>query len=84
MDVTPKSYILTDLDHCEEYLTELQGLIDQYGEDLPIRFIHKNAVRHKGYGIELVDYAKGLNLLAKYKRDDGCRLMARDNVDMIS
>lgn len=71
-DVTPKSYILTDADHCEEYLDVIKDLIDEYGENLPIRYIHKNSVRHKGYGIELVDYAYATKLLAKYRGPTRC------------
>lgn len=65
--MTPKSYILTDNDACEEYLNELtQLLTENYGKELPLQFIHKNAVMHQGKGIQFIDYAKGSELLTKY------------------
>jgi len=65
--VTPKSYILTEQDHCEEYLNELTELLaGAEGKELPLTFIHKNSVMHQGKGIEFVDYEKGSELLEKY------------------
>lgn len=62
---TPKSFILDDKDHCELFIETMSELLEKHEKDnWPIEWITKNAVRHKGYGIELIDYEK-----AKYYKN---------------
>ena len=42
--------------HCQAFLSELKVLMKDYGENMPIRWILKDALLHKGYGIKLVDF----------------------------
>ena len=60
--ITPQSFLLQEPEHCVLFMKELEVLLNRYNEtNMPIQWITKSALRHKGYGIELLDYS-----LAKY------------------
>lgn len=60
--ITPESFLLQEVKHCQMFMKELEVLLSTYNETtMPILWITKSALRHKGYGIELLDYN-----LAKY------------------
>lgn len=55
--ITPKSFLLSQPDHCRRFLKVLETMMDKYNEtSWPIEWITKSALRHKGYGIKLVDF----------------------------
>lgn len=67
--ITPKSYILSETDHCQQFLGELEAALVKYTPDnMPIEWITKNARRHKGYGIDLIDYKGAQQFLDLYKQ----------------
>mmetsp|Transcript_26250 Transcript_26250/g.46933 ORF Transcript_26250/g.46933 Transcript_26250/m.46933 type:complete len:543 (+) Transcript_26250:2383-4011(+) len=70
--ITPKSYILSETDHCQQFLNELETALTKYSEDsMPIEWITKNARRHKGYGIDLIDYKAAQHFLSLYSQSGG-------------
>jgi hypothetical protein len=71
--ITPKSFILSEPEHCLEFVAELTKAVTQYSEDnMPIEWITKNARRHKGYGIELIDFKAAHQFLNIYDQGTAC------------
>jgi hypothetical protein len=71
--ITPKSFILSEPEHCLEFVAELTKAVTHYSEDnMPIEWITKNARQHKGYGIELIDFRTAHQFLSIYDQGNGC------------
>ncbi|CAG9313632.1 unnamed protein product [Blepharisma stoltei] len=72
--LTPKSYILGEPDHCNAFIDELEAQLNNYNSsNMPIEWITKSSLRHKGYGIELIDYKRAqyyYNLYRKNEEED--------------
>ena len=58
--------------------------MENYGENLPIRWILKDALKHKGYGIKLVDFNTAQSLMLRYDKPEGCLEMALDKKGIIA
>lgn len=68
--LTPKSFILNEPEHCNTLMDELElQILMHTANSMPIEWILKSPLQHKGYGIQLVDYAKAQILLDMYRRN---------------
>lgn len=71
-DVTPKSYLLSLPDHCYEIMLLLEKSAEKYGKSMPLEWITKDALVHKGYGVTLVDYNLARSYTADYSTYEDC------------
>lgn len=66
--LTPKSFLLQDPEQCEEFLKITDDIVHEFNEtNMPVQWITKNGLQHKGYGIEIVDYGFASYFNALYK-----------------
>jgi hypothetical protein len=66
--ITPKSFTLKDPKQCEEFLKITEKLVEEFNETtMPVQWITKNGLKHKGYGIEIVDYGFASYFHSLYK-----------------
>ena len=56
--ITPLSFVLEYPKDCNLFLLEVENLLKKFNESsMPIEWITKSALKHKGYGIELLDHS---------------------------
>ena len=57
VDLTPKSFLLKDPNQCKEFIKITDELVSKYNEtNMPVEWITKDSLLHKGYGIDLLDF----------------------------
>lgn len=58
IDLTPKSFLLKDPKQCIEFIKITDEIIAKYNEtNMPVEWITKDSLVHKGYGIDILDYS---------------------------
>ena len=86
--ITPKSFIMEDSLQCEQFMDVIQELIISYNEtNFPLKWITKSSTRHKGYGIELLDFTKASYFYKLYREqtvsDVSCQRVLDNHKDLI-
>jgi hypothetical protein len=73
------------VEDCETFLKIVEGLVERYdSDDMPINWLIKNALRHKGTGIKLVDHRYATNLLEQYSTPDRCTEFTEQHEELIA
>ncbi|CAG9335444.1 unnamed protein product [Blepharisma stoltei] len=87
--LTPKSYIMNEPEHCKAFIDELERQTDKFNsKNMPIEWILKSPLQHKGYGIQLIDFEKANYYINLYRgnlrKEINCYNVAEEDKHLIA